>query len=438
MILTLPDAEPARVAVEIAQRLRGAGHEALLVGGCVRSLWLGETPKDYDVATSARPENIRGLFERTIPVGISFGVLIVHQRGVSTEVATFRADGRYLDKRRPESVTFSDARADALRRDFTVNALFLDPLTGEVIDHVGGLGDLKAGLIRTVGDPRARFAEDALRLLRAVRFAARCDFTIEGETWKALRQLTPTIGAISAERIGDEVVKLLTGPHAGNGLRLLEASGLLRAILPEVAAMRGVEQPPEFHPEGDVLTHTALCLDHLPPDPSPAVALGVLLHDIGKPPTFERAPDRIRFSGHDSLGAEMAIRICRRLRLPNTLIERVADLVRQHMRFKDVGNMRPATLKRFLLQRGFDEHLALHRCDALGSMGTEDLVAWCEAKREELRQEGESHLPPPLLTGDDLIALGGVQTEQLEGRLNSPEAARAFVRSQWAAKFPLN
>lgn len=471
MRLTLPPSEPAQVAVEIVARLRAAGHQALLVGGCVRSLCLGEEPKDYDVATSARPEEIQRLFPRTVPVGVSFGVVVVRLRGISTEVATFRADGRYIDRRRPESVTFADAHADARRRDFTINALFLDPLappgpahergqggetavqewtaggggapSGEVIDLVGGLGDLQRRLVRTVGDPTSRFEEDALRLLRAVRFAARCDFRIEVETWRALCALAPTITAISGERIGEELIKMLTGPHAGRGLLLLEESGLLAEILPEVAAMRGVEQPPEFHPEGDVLTHTALCLDHLPPDPSPALALGALLHDVGKPLTFERAPDRIRFSGHEAVGAELTRAIGRRLRLPTALTERVVDLVRQHMRFKDVLNMRPATLKRFLFQEHFEDHAALHRCDALGSLGTGALADWCLERRAQLAREGESRLPPPLLRGDDLIAMGfppgpifreileAVQTEQLEGRLRDSEDARAFVIERW-------
>ncbi len=441
--LTLPDTEEAVAATEIVARLRGAGHGAYLVGGCVRSLWLGEAPKDYDVATDARPEQVQALFSKIIPVGIAFGVVLVHHRGIATEVATFRTDGRYLDRRRPESVTFGAAAADAARRDFTINALFLDPASGEVMDHVGGVDDLRARVIRTVGDPTARFNEDALRLLRAVRFAARCDFEIERATWDALRTLAASVTAVSPERIGEEVVKLLTGPRAGHGLRLLDASGLLDHVLPEVAATRGVEQPPNFHPEGDVFTHTALCLDHLPADPSPALALGVLLHDVGKPPTFERAPDRIRFSGHDTLGAEMTLEICRRLRQPTATGKEVAELVRCHMKFKDVPNMRPATLKRFLLGEDFEAQLELLRCDILGSQGQPDAVAWLRAKREELRRAGETTLPPPLLTGHDLIALGyqpgavfqeildAVQTEQLESRLATADAAKAFVQGRW-------
>jgi poly(A) polymerase len=441
--LTLPDTEPARVSRHVVDRLRGAGHEAYLVGGCVRSLILGEEPKDYDVATAARPEEVMALFEKTIPVGVAFGVVLVREAGVSTEVATFRSDGRYIDQRHPETVTFADAQADAQRRDFTVNALFLEPTSGEVLDHVGGLADLETRLIRTVGDPRERFAEDALRPLRAVRFAARCGFEIETRTWQALRDMAGRVTAVSAERIGEEIIRLLTGPNAGRGLRLLDASGLLEVVLPEVAAMRGVEQPPEFHPEGDVFTHTALCLDHLPPGPPPELALGLLLHDVAKPPTFERAPDRIRFHGHDALGAEMTLRICRRLRLPSAVGEQAAQLVRRHMQFKDLPHMRTATLKRFLLREDFEQHLELHRCDILGSLGQPALVAWCRAKREELRREGQIELPAPLLSGHDLIALGlspgpvfreildSVQTEQLEGRLCSSEEAMEFVRKNW-------
>lgn len=439
----LPDSPEAAAAADIVRCLRAAGHGALLVGGCVRSLLLGEEPQDYDVATSAHPEEVQALFERTIPVGISFGVVIVRLRGVSTEVATFRADGRYLDRRRPESVTFADVSADARRRDFTVNALFLDPQSGEVTDLVGGVDDLRAKVIRTVGDPRDRFGEDALRLLRAVRFAARCGFSIEPGTWQALRDLAPAITAVSPERIGEEILKMLTGRNPGQAIRLLSESSLLDIVLPEVAAMRGVEQPPEFHPEGDVFTHTCLCLDHLPPNPSPALALGVLLHDVGKPPTFERAPDRIRFNGHDRAGERLTHEIGRRLRLPVHVIARAADLVRQHMRFKDARQMRRATLKRFLFQDHFEDHLALQRCDDLGRLGDLELYDWVRDQRDALRHEGETRLPPPLLSGQDLIALGlepgpqfrrileAVQTEQLEGRLSDAEGARAFVR-KWA------
>jgi poly(A) polymerase len=441
--LTLPESPKARIAADIARRLADAGHETYLVGGCVRSLLLGEEPKDYDIATAAHPEDVQRLFAKTIPIGVAFGVVIVVEEGLHTEVATFRADGRYLDRRRPDSVTFADAQADAARRDFTVNALYLNPQSGEVLDWVGGLTDIEAKLIRAVGDPKARFEEDALRLLRAVRLAARCDFEIESGTWNALRAEVQSIAAVSAERIGDEIAKLFTGPHPGRGLRLLNDSGLLDVMLPEIAAMRGVPQPGKFHPEGDVFVHTALCLDHLPPDPDPALALGVLLHDVGKPPTFEVAPDRIRFSGHDAVGAEIAERICRRLRFSNDLTAQIVELVRRHMQFKDMPHMRPATLKRFLLREDFPLHLDLHRCDVLGSNGEPTIIEFCLQERDRLQQEGLDRLPPPLVTGDDLIALGyspgplfreildAVETEQLEGRLTTPESARKYVTENW-------
>jgi poly(A) polymerase len=358
----------------ILRTLRGAGHEAYLVGGCVRDLLLGREPKDWDIATAALPNQIESLFLKTLPIGKAFGIIVVvPEEGEPVEVATYRADSPYADGRRPESVTFTNAREDALRRDFTINALLLEPDTGDILDYVNGRADLDARLVRAIGDPAVRFAEDHLRLLRAVRFAATLDFAIEPATFAAIQDLAPNIQRISAERIRDELFRLLTeSAKAGEALQLLRDSGLLKEILPEIDAMVGVEQPPEFHPEGDVFIHTKLMLDALPPNPSLRLALSVLLHDVGKPPTAQYAtlPDgtqRWRFENHASVGAEMARGILERLRAPNALIDDVCAIVGNHMRLADAPKMREAKLRRLIGAPTFADDLELHRLDCLSA-----------------------------------------------------------------------
>jgi poly(A) polymerase len=432
-----------RNAIAIVDRLRRHGHQALLVGGCVRDLLLGIKPKDYDVATSAEPPAIMALFRRTIPVGARFGVVIVRMGGRNYEVATFREDEGYSDGRHPDGVRFTTARADARRRDFTINGMFYDPVAERVIDYVGGRRDLERGVIRAIGDPDRRFGEDKLRMLRAVRFAARFGYRLEARTAAAIARHAAEISQVSPERIRDELILLLTCPRPADGLRLLERHGLLPAVLPEIAAMRGVPQPPEFHPEGDTLDHTTLMLELMSRGRKWPVelALAVLLHDVGKPRTFE-VLDRIRFNNHPVVGAEMAGEILSRLRFPRDTIGLVSDLVRDHLKFIDVERMRPATLKRFLRQERFDLHLELHRLDCLGSHG--DLSAWrfCRRRLRELGRRKEALRPPRLISGDDLIALGlapgpefkrilaAVEDAQLEGAIKTREEALALVRSR--------
>jgi putative nucleotidyltransferase with HDIG domain len=369
----MPTPIPA-APLEILRKLRENGHEAFFVGGGVRDLLLGRAPKDWDIATDARPDRIEALFPKTLPLGKAFGIIVVvPPEGAPVEVATYRADAPYADGRRPSAVAFTHAREDALRRDFTVNALLLDPDTGEIRDYVNGRADLAARVIRAIGDPAVRFAEDHLRLLRAVRFAATLGFTIEPATFAAIRQLAPKIRLISAERIRDELFRLLTeSPQAGAALQLLRDSGLLQEILPEIEALVGVEQPPEFHPEGDVFTHTRLMLDALPEKPSLRLALAVLLHDVGKPPTAQYAtlPDgtrRWRFENHASVGAEMARALLERLRAPGDLIDDVCTLIAGHMRLADAPKMRPPKLRRLLGAPTFADDLELHRLDCLSS-----------------------------------------------------------------------
>jgi len=424
-------------AVAIIRRLREHDFTAYVVGGAPRDLLLGTRPTDYDIATDARPEQVRSFFEKTIPVGEQFGVVLVLLDETPYEVATFRADGKYLDGRRPTRVHFCQPREDALRRDFTVNALILDPIKRKILDFVGGRRDLRERRIRTVGDPEERFTEDHLRLIRAVRFAARLDFRIERQTFAAIRRLASRIRKVAAERLGAELVKILTGPRAGLALRLLSESSLLAHLMPEAEAMRGCEQPPNFHPEGDVFIHTCLMLD-LAERPSPALALAILLHDIAKPRTQRRTPERIRFDGHCEMGAEMAGRICRRLKLPKAVIERARYLIANHLRIKDAPNMRPARLKRFLREEGFPELLELLRLDSLASHGDLRAHEWCRRTLDDLSREQIA--PPPLLTGHDLIALGyrpgplfktiltAIETAQLEGEIATADEARHFVR----------
>ena len=407
--------------LEVLRILRENGHEALLVGGCVRDLLLGRKPKDWDVATDALPDRIEALFPKTVAVGKAFGIIaVVCDDGSTVEVATYRADSPYADGRHPSTVAFTNAREDALRRDFTVNALFLDPATGDIRDYIGGRADLDARVIRAIGDPETRFKEDHLRLLRAVRFAVVLGFSIEPATFAAIQKLAPQIHRISAERIRDELFRLLTeAPQAGQALQLLRDAGLLKEILPEIEALVGVEQPPEFHPEGDVFTHVKLMLDAMPPHPSLRLALAVLLHDVGKPPTanFATLPDgtqRWRFENHAPVGAEMARAILERLRAPNALVDDVGAIVAGHMRIADADKMRPPKLRRLIGAPTFDDELELHRLDCLSSHAILDVYEFLKAKQAEFA--AEPVLPPPLVTGRDLIALGhapGPQFAQL-------------------------
>ncbi|MEW6268783.1 MAG: CCA tRNA nucleotidyltransferase [Thermodesulfobacteriota bacterium] len=430
------------VAAGVVRKLREAGREAVLAGGCVRDLLLGVEPADYDVATSASADEVQHLFRRTVPVGVQFGVVLVLEDGEQMQVATFRRDGAYLDHRHPVEVHFADERADAQRRDFTINGMFLDPETGDVRDHVGGREDLAAGIIRAIGDPYARFDEDRLRLLRAVRFAARFDYRIEDATWRALRRLAPTIVGIAWERIGDEIVKILTEGRARRGFELLSESGLLGVLLPEVEAMRGVAQSADHHPEGDVFTHTMLCLEKLTPAHGEALALAVLLHDVGKPlSTTHQEDGRITFYGHCEKGAEMTRDVVQRLRRSRDTAERAAVLVEQHLRHVQAPAMRVATLKRFLAQPHIDDLLELTRIDALSASGDLEAYAFCRARQAELARE--VRLPDPLLRGRDLIELGHrpgprfreilerAFDAQLEGEITSHEAARAWVMGHY-------
>jgi putative nucleotidyltransferase with HDIG domain len=430
----------AALARSVIDRLREHGRQAFLVGGCVRDLLLGLAPKDYDVSTDARPEQLVCLFPNARLVGAHFGVVLVREGSEEVEIATFRSDHAYADGRRPTAVDFeTDPRQDVTRRDFTINGLLLDPRTDEVIDYVGGRDDLRAGLVRAIGDPETRFAEDHLRLLRAVRFAARFGFSIETATFAALRKLSGRIVAISAERIRDELLRILTEGGARRGFELLDASGLLEHLLPEIARMKGVEQPPEFHPEGDVWIHTLMMLEGMRA-PSATLALAVLLHDVGKPPTF-RVADRIRFDGHAEVGAEMAVRILTRLRFPNDVIRQVESLVANHLRFKDVTRMRESTLKRFLRMDRFEEHLELHRLDCAMSHGLLGNYEFLKRKLAEVPPE--TLKPKPLVTGDDLIAAGygpgpafgtmlrAAEDAQLEGEITTLEEGLALIRARF-------
>jgi poly(A) polymerase len=399
-LTSYPHVEAART---VAARLTTHGHRALLAGGAVRDLLLGVEPRDADVATSARPEEIVQLYKGAKLVGASFGVILVPVGDFWIEVTAFRREGPYLDGRRPSSVEPASEEEDARRRDFTVNGLFMDPASDQIFDYVGGRADLEARILRAIGDPEARFREDHLRLLRAVRLAAQLGFAIEPATLDALRRMAPLAANVAAERTRDELVRILTGADPARALELLRDTGLLQALLPEIAAMRGVEQSPEHHPEGDVLTHTILLFRHLA-SPSPELAFAALLHDVGKPITFERGPDRIRFPMHEKIGAQMASEITRRLRFSNESTERIAELVENHMRFQNVREMRLSTLKRFLAMPQFEEHLALHRADCLASHGNLDFYEFARSKLEELGQE--EIRPPRLVTGDDLLQLG--------------------------------
>ncbi|HLZ92985.1 MAG TPA: CCA tRNA nucleotidyltransferase [Candidatus Acidoferrum sp.] len=435
--------DPRELANSICERLLNSGHQALLVGGCVRDLLLGRVPADYDVATDATPSTVIQLFPDSIAVGAQFGVMVVPRDGVMVEVATFRSDAGYSDGRHPDGVAYARTpQEDVQRRDFTINGLLMRHDTGEVLDYVGGQTDLRTGVIRAIGEPARRFREDKLRLLRAVRFAARLRFGIEPATFEAIRHHAPEVGShISAERVGGELTKLLTEGAARRGFELLEESGLLSAVLPEVAAMHGVAQPPQYHPEGDVWIHTRLMIEQLPAGVSPTLAWGVLLHDVGKPPTFKSAEetgDRIRFDGHVDVGVRMALEITRRLHFSNEESEQIVALVANHMKFKDVEKMRASTFKRFVRMPRFEEHLELHRLDCLSSHRR--LESYDFVRRTLAETPPEQIRPPRLLTGDDLLAMGfqpgpvfseilnAVEDAQLEGQFSAKEEAVEFAR----------
>jgi poly(A) polymerase len=452
-------------AISIIGTLREHGHKAYLVGGCVRDLLLGREPADYDVATDATPEEVMRIFPETYAVGAQFGVVLVPSperdvtSNVSTEtcrdvacyvsskanvveVATFRSDIGFSDGRHPDQVRFSkDPREDVERRDFTINGLLLDPVTDEVLDFVGGRNDLEAGIIRTIGNPERRFAEDKLRMLRAVRFAARFDYTIEPGTFHAIQTLASQIHQVSRERVRDELSKMLTEGRARQAFLLLDETGLLHQVLPEIGAMKGVEQPPQFHPEGDVFVHTLLLLDKLPHPCAITLAWGALLHDVGKPSTFRVAPDRIRFDGHVDVGVKMAEEICARLRFSNDDTDQILALIANHMRFAHVRQMKESTFKRFVRMPRFDEHLQLHRMDCQSSHG--DLTSYNFTREKLASMPPTAMRPVPLITGDDLIASGyppgpefkkilsAVEDGQLEGRLRSRDDAMSFVEHEF-------
>jgi poly(A) polymerase len=422
-------------AEQVVGALQAQGFQAYFVGGCVRDLLLGSEPKDYDVATDATPDQILEIFPGALLVGAHFGVVIVEQH---IEVATFRSDHAYEDGRRPGRVEFeSDPRQDVLRRDFTINALLLNPETGEILDFVNGRADLESRLIRAIGEPSARFREDHLRLLRAVRFAARLDFEIEPLTLAAIKDLAPLVARVSAERVRDELSRILTSGAARRGFELLDSTGLLPHILPEISALKGVEQPPEFHPEGDVWTHTLIMLDGLPAGTPLTLALGVLLHDVGKPTTF-RFADRIRFDGHVEAGVEIARMLLSRLRYSKDEIAQVEALIANHMRFKDLPNMRESKMKRFLRMPAFDQHLELHRLDCSSSSGHLENYDFAKAKLAE--EPAVSLKPKPLLTGHDLITAGYqpgpqfsrmltfIEDAQLERAVNSKAEALRLLQ----------
>jgi poly(A) polymerase len=431
--------ERYRAAAGICERLSQAGYRALLAGGCVRDLILGARPKDYDVATSATPEIIAGLFEKCISVGAAFGVQIVVLPEGMFEVATFRKDGPYGDGRHPDHVEFVDEVEDARRRDFTINAMFYDPAAGSVVDYIGGQEDLRRHLVRCVGEPRERFSEDHLRLLRAVRFAARLRYMIDPATMDAIVEMAPLINRTSPERTRDEIVKILAEGVARRAFELLDQTGLLAQVLPEVARMKGVEQPPEFHPEGDVFEHTLRMLD-LAGKPSVTLAMAILLHDIGKPltQTFE---DRIRFNNHDKAGAREAEKICRRFRFSNEDAERIAWMVESHMRVDTIPSMRESKRKRFVREEEFPDLLELCRLDCLASHNSLETIEWIERYIASLPPEELK--PTPLLGGNDLISMGyepgplfseilsAIEDEQLEGHLSTPEQAREFILAHW-------
>ena len=435
---------PNAIAKEIVATLQHAGFAAFWVGGCVRDFLLGREPQDFDIATDAKPEQVEKLFAKTIPVGRKFGVVIVVAGGQQFQIATFRAEADYQDGRRPEKIEFANAEADARRRDFTVNGLFYDPLTQKIYDWVGGEKDLRAKIIRTIGKPEERFGEDHLRLLRAVRFAAQLNFEIEARTFAAIQALASKIKIISAERVREELIKLFSPPHAARGLVWLRDSGLLEHILPELAATIHCEQSPDFHPEGSVFNHLCLMLEKMPVGASESLPWAVLLHDIAKPVTVGKdlVTGKIHFYGHEKIGADMAEKILQRLKFPNKQTEEIVEAVRHHMQFKDVKQMRKATLRRLLLRETFPLELELHRLDCLGSFGDLEHFNFLVEQAEELKHQPQ--IRPPLLTGNDLLALGvppgkalgallaEIRERQLADELKTPDEARAWAKEKWA------
>ncbi len=441
IVIAVMDAK-RQAAAEIVRRLRAKGFQAYFVGGCVRDLIMNREPKDYDIATDATPDEVVKLFPDSLTVGAQFGVVIVPREEGNVEVATFRSDGRYADGRHPNEVRYAKTpEEDVRRRDFTINGLLFDPVKDRVLDYVGGQADIRGRRVRTIGDPLERLSEDRLRMMRAVRFTARFGFALDPAAREAIRKLAPQIQDVSAERVREEILKILTEGQARRGFELLEETGLLQEVLPEVKAMQGVQQPPEFHPEGDVWTHTLMMLDGLRA-PTPTLALGVLLHDVGKPPTFT-VRERIRFDNHVEVGAKMAEAICGRLRVPSRETERVVELVRHHLRFKDFPQMRRSTQLRFLRMEGFEEHLELHRLDCLSSH--RNLENYELARRMLEETPPEVIKPAPLVRGDDLIAQGyspgpafkkilqAVEDAQLEGKIHTREDALRLIAEQ----FPL-
>jgi poly(A) polymerase len=437
--------EVREYAAQIVRTLRDAGHQAYLVGGCVRDVLLGHEPADYDITTDATPDEVMRIFPETYAVGAQFGVVLVPVRDVggnTIEVATFRSDIGYSDGRHPDQVCFSkSAQEDVERRDFTINGLLFDPVKNEVLDFVGGRKDLDAGIIRTIGRPELRFAEDKLRMLRAVRFAARFGYTIEPETFAAIQKLASGIRQVSRERVRDELTQMLIEGHARQAFLLLDETGLLREVLPKISEMKGVRQPPEFHPEGDVFVHTLLLLQELPHPCPPTLAWGALLHDVGKPPTFRVAPDRIRFDDHVDVGVKIAEEICRGLRFSNDATEQILALVANHMRFGDASRMKESTFKKFVRMPHFEEHIELHRLDCQAS--NRDLTSYNFTRERIAAIPPETIRPTPLISGEDLIAAGYlpgprfkeilslVEDAQLEGTLRSKDSAMEFVRREF-------
>jgi poly(A) polymerase len=433
---------PPEIAKKIVATLQQAGFAAFWVGGCVRDFLLGRAPQDFDIATDAKPEQVEKLFRKTIPVGKKFGVMVVVENGIQFQVATFRAEADYQDGRRPEKIIFANAEADASRRDFTVNGLFYDPISEKIFDWVGGEKDLRAKIIRTIGKPEERFSEDHLRLLRAIRFAAQLNFEIEPKTFAAIQKLAPKIKIISAERIRDELLKLFSPPHAARGLILLRKSNLLENILSELAATIDCEQSPDFHPEGSVFNHIVLMLEKLPPDSNALLPWTIILHDIAKPLTAEKDLETgaIHFYGHEKVGAQMAERILTRLRFPKKQIEEIVACVLNHMQFKDVKQMRKATLRRLLLRETFALELELHKLDCLGAHGDLSHYNFLVEQAEELKNQPA--IRPPLLTGKDLIALGlqpgkelgallaEIREKQLADELKNSRQAKAWVKNK--------
>ncbi len=428
-------------ALEIVKTLTQKGYQAFFVGGCVRDAVLGRRSEEIDIATSATPQQVQQAFTKTVAVGESFGVMLVIKGGMKFEVATFRRESRYGDGRHPECVDYTKSpEEDVRRRDFTINGMLYDPISKELYDYVEGLRDIEQGLVRTIGDPGKRFGEDRLRMMRAVRFASCLGFELDGKALVAIRDAASSISVVSGERIREELVKILTRRNSGDGLRLLSSCGLLEHFLPEVQRMRGVQQPPQFHPEGDVFDHTCLVMDMLYSNTdgcySAELAVAALLHDVGKPPTYSES-DRIRFNGHDRVGARMSGDICRRLRFSKKQIKRIFELILEHLKFKDVFKMRESTLKKFLSLPYFEEHMQMHLADCMASHGKTDAYDFIRGKMKEY--EREEIKPPPLISGRDLIdlryspgpvfseILGQVEELQLENRLSSKEEAVEFV-----------